>query len=172
MKKQIFTLMMIVACGLLQAGIAQTNGDIVDVAGASKDHTIVMSAIKTTGMTETLKSIGPYTVFAPMNAAFDKLPSGALSNLLKPENKAIMHRFINYHIIAGTLDAAAITSGIEKSNGTLILTTISGGKLTATMENGVIKITDELGGSGFVTSADMRASNGVVHGVDIVLMPK
>jgi uncharacterized surface protein with fasciclin (FAS1) repeats len=147
--------------------------DIVDNAVNSADHTTLVAAVKAAGLVETLKSKGPFTVFAPTNAAFDKLPAGTVETLLKPENKAMLGKVLTYHVVAGRYDAKKIMQIIKKGGGVATLKTVSGGTLTARMNgmNGVT-LTDEKGGSSNVTTADVYQSNGVIHVVDTVLMPQ
>ena len=151
---------------------AQSSSDIVDVAAGSKDHTTLVAAIKAAGLVETLKGKGPFTVFAPTNDAFAKLPAGTVESLLKPENKAALTKILTYHVVAGNLDAAAVVAAIKKSKGKLEVATVSGGKLIATIENGKVVLTDEKGGKSVVVATDLKASNGVIHVVDGVLLPK
>jgi uncharacterized surface protein with fasciclin (FAS1) repeats len=146
--------------------------DVVDIAIGSKDHTTLVAAVKAADLVTTLKSKGPFTVFAPTNAAFDKLPAGTVANLLKPENKAQLVKILTYHVVSGNLDAAAVTAAIKAGNGKAVLTTVSGGKLTGSIEGGKVKLTDESGNSAFVVAADLKGSNGVVHVIDSVVLPK
>jgi len=150
---------------------AQTK-DVVDIAIGSKDHTTLVAAVKAADLVATLKGKGPFTVFAPTNAAFDKLPAGTVANLLKPENKAQLAKILTYHVVSGNRDAAAVTAAIKAGNGKAVLTTVSGGKLTGSIEGGKVKLTDESGNSAFVTAADLKGSNGVVHVIDGVVLPK
>jgi len=152
--------------------MAQTKKDIVDVAAGSEAHTTLVAAVKAASLVETLKSKGPFTVFAPTNDAFAKLPAGTVDNLLKPENKAALSGILTYHVVAGNLDAKAVLAAIEKGKGKVVLTTVAGGKLTATVENGKVLLTDEKGGKAIVTATDLKASNGVIHVIDAVLMPR
>jgi len=151
---------------------AQSSSDIVDVAAGSKDHTTLVAAIKAAGLVETLKGKGPFTVFAPTNDAFAKLPAGTVESLLKPENKAALTGILTYHVVAGNLDAAAVVAAIKKGNGKAEVPTVAGGKLTATIENGKVILTDEKGRKSTVVATDLKASNGVIHVVDGVLLPK
>jgi len=146
--------------------------DVVDIAIGSKDHTTLVAAVKAADLVKTLKSKGPFTVFAPTNAAFDKLPAGTVDDLLKPENKAKLAKILTYHVVSGNMDAAAVGAAIKSGKGKAVLTTVSGGKLTASMDNGKVKLTDESGNSAFVTADDLKGSNGVVHVIDGVLLPK
>ena len=146
--------------------------DIVDNAVNSKDHTTLVAAVKAAGLVETLKSAGPFTVFAPTNAAFNKLPAGTVETLMKPENKATLTKILTYHVLAGKYSAAAIMKAIKKGKGKAKFTTVSGGKLTATMSKGKIKLTDENGGTAFVTIANVKQKNGIIHVIDSVVTPK
>ena len=147
--------------------------DIVDNAVNSADHTTLVAAVKAAGLVDTLKGKGPFTVFAPTNAAFDKLPQGTVETLLKPENKGMLTKVLTYHVVAGKYDAKTLMKLIKKGNGSATLTTVSGGRLVARM-NGMngITLTDEAGGQSNVTTADVIQSNGVIHVVDTVLMPR
>ena len=146
--------------------------DIIDNAVNSKDHTTLVAAVKAAGLVETLKGPGPFTVFAPTNAAFAALPAGTVDTLLKPENKAMLSGILTYHVVAGKMDAAAITKAIADGKGTATLKTVAGGMLTAKAAGGKVMVMDEKGGSSTVTIADVYQSNGVIHVVDKVLLPK
>ena len=146
--------------------------DIVDIAVGSDVHTTLVAAVKSADLVTTLKSEGPFTVFAPVNDAFSKLPAGTVDFLLKPENKNALTKILTYHVVAGNLDAAAVLSAIKKGNGTAGLKTVSGGMLNATLDNGKVKLTDEKGGSAYVTVTDLKGSNGVIHVIDAVVLPK
>lgn len=146
--------------------------DVVDIAMGSKDHTTLVAAVKAADLVTTLKGKGPFTVFAPTNAAFDKLPAGTVDNLLKPENKAQLSKILTYHVVSGNLDAAAVIAAIKKGKGKAVLKTVSGGKLTGTLDGDKVKLTDESGNSAYVIAADLKASNGVVRVIDAVLLPK
>lgn len=146
--------------------------DIVDNAVNSKDHTTLVAAVKAAGLVETLKSAGPFTVFAPTNAAFDKLPAGTVDILVKPENKATLTTILTYHVVAGKMDSKAIAKAIKAGGGKAELTTVQGGKLWAWMDGKKLVLKDEKGGMGTVTIADVYQKNGVIHVVDTVLMPK
>jgi len=145
--------------------------DIIDNAVNSADHTTLVAAVKAAGLVQTLKGPGPFTVFAPTNAAFAALPAGTVDTLLKPENKATLTKILTYHVVAGNVDAAALTKAIDAGGGKATLKTVSGGTLTATKSGGGIAITDEKGGVAMVTIADVRQSNGVIHVVNKVLLP-
>jgi len=146
--------------------------DIVDNAVNSADHTTLVAAVKAAGLVETLKSKGPFTVFAPTNAAFDKLPAGTVDTLLRPENKAMLTNILTYHVLAGRFDANAIAKKIKAGNGKAWFKAVNGGTLTAWMDGNSIVLTDEKGGQSRVTIANVYQSNGVIHVVDTVLMPK
>ena len=146
--------------------------DIIDNAVNSKDHTTLVAAIKAAGLVDTLKSAGPFTVFAPTNAAFAALPAGTVDSLLKPENKSTLSGILTYHVVPGKVDAAALTKMIMDGKGSTTFQTMAGGMLTAKSVGGKVMITDEKGGSSTVTIADVYQSNGVIHVVDKVLLPK
>jgi uncharacterized surface protein with fasciclin (FAS1) repeats len=161
-----------------QAGTTMVGGaamyptrDIIDNAVHSKDHTTLVAAVKAAGLVETLKGKGPFTVFAPTNAAFAALPAGTVDNLLKPENKGALSGILTYHVVAGNLDASALAKAIKAGNGTAELTTVSGGKLWVMMQGKNTVIRDEKGNVATVTIADVKQSNGEIHVIDKVLMP-
>ncbi len=145
--------------------------DIIDNAVNSKDHTTLVAAVKAAGLVETLKGKGPFTVFAPTNAAFAALPAGTVDTLLKPENKPTLVKILTYHVVAGKIDSAALVRMITAGHGKATLKTVSGGTLTASMMGKAVMITDEKGGMATVTIADVYQSNGVIHVVDKVLLP-
>ncbi len=146
--------------------------DIIDNAVNSKDHTTLVAAVKAAGLVDTLKGPGPFTVFAPTNAAFDALPAGTVDTLLKPENKADLTKVLTYHVVAGKLDASALMSQITAGGGMASLATVQGEPLVAKAgANGGITITDSKGNVANVTTADVMQSNGVIHVVDAVLLP-
>ncbi len=145
--------------------------DIIDNAVNSADHTTLVAAVKAAGLVETLKGKGPFTVFAPTNAAFAKLPEGTIPTLLKPENKGTLTTVLTYHVVAGKYDAKAISKLIKKGKGTATLTTVQGGKLQAMMHDKKLMLKDAKGGMAMVTIADVRQSNGVIHVIDAVVMP-
>ncbi|MCY7291880.1 MAG: fasciclin domain-containing protein [Ferruginibacter sp.] len=162
-----------VAVSLLSINVmAQTEKDIVDVAVGSEAHTTLVAAVKAADLVGTLKSKGPFTVFAPINDAFAKLPAGTVETLLKSENKATLAGILTYHVVAGNLDAKAVLEAIKKGEGKVVLTTVAGGKLTAAVENGNVVLTDEKGGKATVIVTDLKATNGVIHVIDAVVLPK
>ncbi len=146
--------------------------DIIDNAVNSKDHTTLVAAVKAAGLVDTLKGAGPFTVFAPTNDAFAALPAGTVDTLLKPESKPALTKVLTYHVVAGKMDAAALTKAIMAGGGKASLKTVSGGSLTATAAGGKVMVTDESGNTAHVTIADVMQSNGVIHVVDKVLLPK
>ena len=146
--------------------------DIIDNAVNSKDHTTLVAAVKAAGLVETLKGAGPFTVFAPTNDAFAALPPGTVDTLLKPESKPMLTGILTYHVVAGKMDAAALSKAIADGKGKAMIKTVAGGTLTAMKSSTGITVTDEKGGSAKVTIADVYQSNGVIHVVDKVLLPK
>jgi uncharacterized surface protein with fasciclin (FAS1) repeats len=148
------------------------NTDIVDAAMGSKDLTTLVVAVKAAGLVDTLKSKGPFTVFAPTDSAFEKLPAGTVETLVKPENKAMLTKILTYHVVAGNVDSKAIAKAIKKGNGKATFKTVSGDTLTAMMEGSNLVLTDEKGGKSMVTVADLKQSNGVVHVIDTVVLPE
>lgn len=146
--------------------------NIVENAMNSKDHTTLVAAVKAAGLVETLQGKGPFTVFAPTNAAFNKLPKGTVETLLKPENKAMLQSVLTYHVVAGKMNSSDIAKAIKAGNGKATLTTVQGGKLTAWMQGKDLYISDENGGKAKVTIADVNQSNGVIHVIDGVVTPK
>lgn len=145
--------------------------DIIDNAVNSKDHTTLVAAVKAAGLVDTLKGAGPFTVFAPTNAAFAALPAGAVDTLLKPENKPTLTKVLTYHVVAGKYDAAALSKMIADGKGMASFKTVAGGTLTAKASGSAIMVSDEKGGTASVTIADVYQSNGVIHVVDKVLLP-
>jgi uncharacterized surface protein with fasciclin (FAS1) repeats len=146
--------------------------DIIDNAVNSKAHTTLVAAVKAAGLVETLKGKGPFTVFAPVNDAFENLPAGTVETLLKPENKAMLAKILTYHVVAGNYTYDELVKLIKAGNGTGILTTVSGGKLKVMMNGSHnIIVKDEKGGMANISSYDVIQSNGVIHVLDAVLMP-
>jgi uncharacterized surface protein with fasciclin (FAS1) repeats len=144
---------------------------IVENAVNSPIHTTLVAAVKAAGLVDTLNSPGPFTVFAPTNDAFAKLPAGTVDTLVKPENKATLTKILTYHVVAGKISSKDIKDGIKAGGGKYEMTTVEGGKLTATMKDGKIMLTDEKGGMATVTTANVYQSNGVIDVIDTVLMP-
>lgn len=181
MKKTILTIALVSAA--IIASVAQTvwvggeqmypTKDIIDNAVNSSEHTTLVAAVKAAGLVETLKGKGPFTVFAPTNEAFGKLPDGTVDGLLKPESKGMLTSVLTYHVIAGKLDAEAISKAINAGNGKAELKTVNGGKLWAMMngpKNVILK--DEKGNIANISTYDVYQSNGVIHVIDAVVMPK
>lgn len=146
--------------------------DIVDNAVNSKDHTTLVAAVKAAGLVDTLKSAGPFTVFAPTNAAFAALPAGTVDTLLKPENKAALSGILTYHVVPGRIDSKAIAAKIKAGKGTATYTTVQGEPLTFKAMGNNVTVTDAKGNSAKVTIANVYQSNGVIHVIDKVLLPK
>lgn len=146
--------------------------DIVDGAVASKDHKTLVVAVKAAGLVDTLKGAGPFTVFAPTDAAFGKLPAGTVDTLLEPANKATLTAVLTYHVVAGRVDAKTLIGLIEKGGGKAEVTTVQGGKLTARIVGKDVVLTDAKGGTAKVTAADVMLSNGIIHVVDSVVLPQ
>lgn len=184
MKKLKQLSLFLIASFLVQAAAAQGNSvevggapmyaskNIVENAVNSKEHTTLVAAVKAAGLVETLQGQGPFTVFAPTNAAFDKLPAGTVETLLKEENKQMLSAVLTYHVVAGKLDSKQIAALIKAGNGKAELTTVQGGKLWAWMEGDKLMLKDEMGGTSTVTTANVYQSNGVIHVIDAVALPK
>jgi len=145
---------------------------IVENAVNSKEHTTLVAAVKAAGLVETLAGAGPFTVFAPTNAAFEKLPAGTVETLVKPENKSTLTGILTYHVVAGNLDAKELKKMAKKGGGTAELTTVQGGRLWVMEKDGSWWLKDEKGGMARITIADVYQSNGVIHVIDTVVMPK
>jgi len=146
--------------------------NIVENAVNSKDHTTLVAAVKAAGLVETLSGAGPFTVFAPTNEAFAKLPKGTVETLLKPENKAKLTKILTYHVVAANAMSDAVGKMIKDDGGKHTIKTVSGGVLVAMMKDGKIELQDENGGVATVTIPDVKQSNGVIHVIDRVLLPK
>jgi len=149
----------------------KASGTIVEGASASPQHKTLVAAVKAAGLVDTLNSAGPFTVFAPTDAAFAKLPAGTVETLLKPENKAKLAAVLTYHVVAGKVTAAALVEQIRAGGGKAVLTTVEGGTLTATVSDGKVMLRDQAGGSATVIAADVMQSNGVIHVTDSVSIP-
>lgn len=145
--------------------------NIVENAVNSKDHTTLVAAVKAAGLVETLQGKGPFTVFAPTNDAFAKLPAGAVDNLLKPENKALLSSVLTYHVVPGRISSSDLAKWTSGNNGTYELKTVQGGKVWAVAQDGKLWLKDEKGGMSEITTADVAQSNGVIHVINTVLMP-
>lgn len=145
--------------------------NIVENAVNSADHTTLVAAVKAAGLVDTLASAGPFTVFAPTNAAFDLLPAGTVAALLMPENKATLQKILTYHVVSGRITAADLAQRIRAGGGSARLTTVEGGTLIARMQGNNVVLVDEKGGIATVTQADVMQSNGVIHVTNRVSMP-
>lgn len=170
MKFKLLSLVFVAVSSLFSVLNAQKT--IVDIAVGSKDHTTLVAAVTAADLVAVLQGAGPFTVFAPVNAAFAKLPEGTVTTLLKAENKATLAKILTYHVVAGNLDAAAVVKAITNGGGKVVVTTVSGGKLTVSLKDGKVILTDENGGVATVLVTDLKADNGVIHVIDSVVLPK
>lgn len=167
-KNLLFALTLVIASTMT----VNAQKTIVDVAVSSKDHTTLVAAVKAADLVSTLQSAGPFTVFAPVNAAFAKLPAGTVDYLLKPENKATLVKILTYHVVAGSFNAAAVVKAITDGGGSVSLKTVSGGNLVASIKEGKVVLTDEKGATSTVVATDLAANNGLIHVIDAVVLPK
>lgn len=151
---------------------AQAKTTIVEYAVASKDHTTLVVALKAAGLVETLSGKGPFTVFAPTNDAFAKLPAGTVDTLLKPENKQALTDILTYHVVPSTLLSTDIVKAVADAGGALDVKTVNGGTVKVTVEGGKVFLTDGKGGKSQVVAADAVQTNGVIHVIDSVVLPK
>ena len=179
MKKVIIALSLFLSIGAFAQKPVTVGGaamyptkNIIENAVNSKVHTTLVAAIKAAGLVETLSGAGPFTVFAPTNAAFDKLPAGTVETLLKPENKAMLTSVLTYHVVSGKLSSSDVAKAIKAGNGKAELTTVQGGKLVASMKGKDVILTDEKGGTSKITIFDVNQSNGVIHVTNAVSLPK
>jgi|SRR5579883_2579529 len=163
----------------LLAALALTLGltafsaqDIVDTAAGNPNFSTLVTAVKAAGLVDTLKGAGPFTVFAPTNDAFAKLPAGTVENLVKPENKDTLTKILTYHVVAGKVTAADVKKLIKAGKGTANIKTVQGGTLQAMIMGGKVMLKDEKGGTATVTQTDLMTSNGVIHVIDTVVMPQ
>lgn len=150
----------------------EVDPTIVGVAAGNADFSTLVTAVKAAGLAETLSGTGPFTVFAPTNAAFAKLPAGTVDTLLKPESIEKLKGLLTYHVVAGKFEATAVTEAITKGNGKFKVKTVQGQELTLSIKDGKVLVTDAKGGTATVVMADVAASNGVIHAIDGVIMPK
>jgi uncharacterized surface protein with fasciclin (FAS1) repeats len=181
MKKLIIAAFALAAIAIAPTAKAQTKmvggaamyptKNIIENAVNSKDHTTLVAAVKAAGLVETLEGAGPFTVFAPTNEAFDKLPAGTVDNLVKPENKATLVKILTYHVVAGRLSAADLMDQVKAGDGKAELKTVEGGTITVMQKGKKLYLVDEKGGKSWITIADVFQSNGVIHVVNAVLMP-
>ena len=149
-----------------------TAPNIVEVASGNENFTTLVAAVKAADLVETLSGNGPFTVFAPTNDAFAKLPAGTVDTLLKPENKAKLSSILTYHVVSGKFEAAAVIDAIKNNNGKFTVDTVNGGAITLSLDGDKVMLTDANGGKATVVIADVAASNGVIHAIDSVVMPK
>jgi uncharacterized surface protein with fasciclin (FAS1) repeats len=154
------------------AAAIEETPTIVGVAAGNDNFSTLVAAVKAAELVGTLNSDGPFTVFAPINAAFDKLPEGTVANLLKPENKDALTAILTYHVVSGKFKAADVLTAIEANDGSFTVETVQGGKLVASTADGKVMLTDLAGNISTVVIADVEASNGVIHAIDNVVMPK
>lgn len=147
------------------------DGTVVAVAQGNPDFSTLVSAVQAAGLVDTLNGDGPFTVFAPTNAAFEKIPADTLNGLLQPAQRDALTGVLTYHVVPGRVDAATLTRQIEQGGGTATLTTVQGGTLTARVVDGTVTLTDAAGNTSRVVTADVAASNGVIHAIDTVVMP-
>ncbi len=169
MKKTVLILAMLTFCF---TAVSTAQSDVVDVAVSSKDHTTLVAAVKAADLVNTLKGEGPFTIFAPTNTAFDALPKGTLASLLKPEAKSKLSSILTYHVVAGNFKAADVIAAIKKGGGKFVINTVNGGSLTASLKGGNVILTDANGNVATITATDLKASNGVIHVIDSVVLPK
>ena len=156
----------------MDTAVVVATPNIVEVASGNADFSTLVAAVKAAGLVETLSGDGPFTVFAPTNAAFDKLPAGTVDGLLKPESLDKLKSVLTYHVVAGKFDAAAVIDAINKNNGKYTVTTVQGGNIDLSLKGDKVMLTDANGGTAEVVMADVPASNGVIHAIDTVVMPK
>lgn len=161
----------LLALGAFTATAKAPTKDIVDVAASLPDFSTLVTAVKAAGLVDTLKGAGPFTVFAPTNEAFAKLPAGTIDTLLKPENKDTLVKILTYHVVSGKVTAKQLIGMIKKGHGKAMVKTVQGGTLTASLSGASVVLTDEKGGTSTVTKTDVMASNGVIHVIDTVVMP-
>ena len=174
MKKVLFAVFaFVMAIGVANVSAQMKNDkDIVDTAVATDSLSTLVTAVKAADLVATLKSAGPFTVFAPTSDAFGKVPQATLSSLLKPENKQALTGVLTYHVVAGKLDSKAVAKAIKDGKGKAVLTTVQGGKLTAMLDGKNVVLMDENGNKSTVVMVDVKTSNGVVHVIDTVVLPK
>jgi uncharacterized surface protein with fasciclin (FAS1) repeats len=153
------------------ASSPRASATVVDLAAASPAHTILVAAVQAAGLVDTLAGQGPFTVFAPTDAAFARLPSGTVETLVRPENRSALQGILTYHVVPGRVTAAQLVSAIRAGRGTARLTTVQGGTLFARLSGGSVVLTDAKGGRATVTQADLAGSNGIIHVTDAVSMP-
>lgn len=156
----------------VEAPVVETQGTIVDIAVGNDNFSTLVAAVKAAGLVETLSSAGPFTVFAPTNDAFGKLPEGTVGNLVKPENKALLTDILTYHVVSGKVMAADVVAAIKANKGKFETNTVMGEKITLMTDGANVVIKDAKGGKSVIIMTDVDASNGVIHAIDTVIMPK
>ncbi|MCU0381367.1 MAG: fasciclin domain-containing protein [Chitinophagaceae bacterium] len=171
-RKSFAAILLLASVSVVNLKAGAQSKDIVDIAVGSSAHTTLVAAVKAADLVSTLKGTGPFTVFAPTNDAFSALPSGTVESLLKAENKGKLSSVLTYHVVPGNIVAKDVVEAINKGNGKAVVTTVQGGKLTLTLDGSKVKITDENGRSAYVTAVDLKGSNGVIHVIDTVVLPK
>ena len=171
MKKVFFSVFAFAVLALASVSVSAQSKTVVDIAVGSPDHTTLVAAVKAADLVGTLSGNGPFTVFAPVNGAFNKLPAGTVDTILKPENKGMLTKVLTYHVVAGNLDSKAVAKAIKAGGGKAELTTVSGDKLWAMMDGKNLVLMDEKGGKATDTAVDLKGSNGVIHVIDTVVMP-
>lgn len=172
MKKSLVSILTLVLLVISQSSFAQKKKDIVDVAISVDDFSTLVSALKAADLVGALKGDGPFTVFAPTNSAFSKIDSNTLGSLLKPENKKQLASILTYHVVSGKLAAKDVVAALEKGKGKVDLTTLNGGKLKVVKNDEGIWLMDENGNYSKITKTDVMGTNGVIHIIDSVVMPK
>jgi uncharacterized surface protein with fasciclin (FAS1) repeats len=172
MKKFFLSLLVIGSAALFNTQAKAQGKDIVDIAVGSPAHTTLVAAVKAADLVGVLKGSGPFTVFAPTNDAFGKLPAGTVETLLKPENKGKLSAVLTYHVVAGNIGSKDVVEAIKKGNGKAVVNTVQGQPLTLSLDGSKVKVTDANGNSAFVTAVDLAGSNGVIHVIDGVILPK
>lgn len=182
-----FSVLMFVSCGekkkemteeatevvtaVEEAVVEQVTPNIVEVAAGNDNFTTLVAAVQAAGLVETLSGVGPFTVFAPTNDAFAKLPEGTVESLLKPESKDDLTGILTYHVVAGKFEAAAVIEAINANDGKFTVETVQGGSIVLSLQDGKVILTDAKGGMSTVVITDVAASNGVIHAIDTVVMP-
>jgi len=156
---------------VVETKMVDETPNIVGVAIANENFSTLVAAVKAAGLVETLSGNGPFTVFAPVNAAFDKLPEGTVAGLLKPESKEALTSLLTYHVVAGKFMAADVVKAIGENNGKFSIPTVQGGTLTASLSDGNVILTDAKGNTSTIIITDVAASNGIIHAIDTVVMP-
>ncbi len=167
-----FAVMPAAACATTTSSAAMARGSIVDVAVASPQHNTLVAAVQAAELAETLSGAGPFTVFAPIDSAFQTLPAGTVETLLRPENRSLLQGLLTYHVVPGRVTAGDLVVLIRQGGGAARITTVQGGTLTARLDGSNVVLTDARGGTAKVVAADLSASNGIIHATDAVSMPR